>query len=130
MLERRPCYFDENVKSEKTEVFSNFFFLSSSTVSIFSSLVWSLSLPQTTMRLTAVAILRKREGDAAATDPLLLGFGADLSTFGFFQRGAVRDGAHVRRADRGEADRGRVPPGEGLNAMRCDARNTRECRLG
>ena len=43
------------------------------------------------MRLTAVAILRKREGDAAAADPLLLGFGADLSTFGFFQRGAVRE---------------------------------------
>lgn len=41
------------------------------------------------MRLTAVAILRKREGDAS--DPRLLGFGADLSTFGFFQRGAVRE---------------------------------------
>lgn len=44
-----------------------------------------------TMRLTAVAILRKREGAAGAADPLLLGFGADLSTFGFFQRGAVRE---------------------------------------
>ena len=42
------------------------------------------------MRLTAVAILRKQEGEATA-DPLLLGFGADLSTFGFFQRGAVRE---------------------------------------
>ena len=40
------------------------------------------------MRLTAVAVL-KWAGDAA--DPPLLGFGADLSTFGFFQRGGVRE---------------------------------------
>jgi hypothetical protein len=40
------------------------------------------------MRLTAVALL-KHNGEAA--DPFILGLGADLSTFGFFQRASVRE---------------------------------------
>ena len=39
------------------------------------------------MRLTAVAVLRW----AGEGEPHLLGFGADLSSFGFFQRGSVRE---------------------------------------
>ncbi len=40
------------------------------------------------MKLTAVAILKKQSGDA---DPILLGLAADLSNFGFFQRGSVKE---------------------------------------
>ncbi len=40
------------------------------------------------MRLTAVALL-KHNGDSQ--DPYILGLGADLSTFGFFQRASVRE---------------------------------------
>jgi hypothetical protein len=81
------------------------------------------------MRLTAVAILRKREGDAAA-DPLLLGFGADLSTFGFFQRGAVREmlmfvGRTV--AKRTEVGCRQVSESEGAKE---EERPIGECQLG
>ena len=40
------------------------------------------------MKLTAVAILKKQSGDS---DPLLFGLAADLSNFGFFQRGSVKE---------------------------------------
>jgi len=39
------------------------------------------------MKLTAIAIL-KWNGDK---DPFLLGLAADLTTFGFFQRGSVKE---------------------------------------
>jgi len=40
------------------------------------------------MKLTAVAILLKKDEDA---DPILFGLAADLSNFGFFQRGSVKE---------------------------------------
>jgi synaptobrevin family protein YKT6 len=40
------------------------------------------------MKLTAVAILLKKDEDS---DPLLFGLAADLSNFGFFQRGSVKE---------------------------------------
>jgi len=40
------------------------------------------------MKLTAIAILLKRDEDS---DPILFGLAADLSNFGFFQRGSVKE---------------------------------------
>lgn len=40
------------------------------------------------MKLTAIAILK---WNGANNDPILLGLAADLSNFGFFQRGSVKE---------------------------------------